>query len=208
MKKHLKKDGWILPQLESNMRNQINISNINVERSGAWSMQSTIPKLESGTNIVGELPILIKVNDKSGWNKKKDKILAHCVQEINKKDNKNVVILYDNDLFKDVGKDLKRLIKDKTVIEYPSNEGKHKNIQNIKDFIEKDDHILFTKKNYFNGCETSNIICLNTCSSDGQRNVLMRGVKNVILVDVGDDEKVDFYRFTKVSGMKEDKRFY
>merc|ERR1712198_661091 len=100
-------------------------------------------------------------------------ILTHCVHEINKKDNKNVVILHDGDsYFKDVGKDLKRLIKDKTVIEYPSNEGKQKDIKNIKDFIEKDDHILFTRNDYFNGCEASNIVFLSSFSP-GIRNSLM-----------------------------------
>merc|ERR1712133_314598 len=102
----------------------------------------------------------------------------------------NVVILHDGkSWFKDVGKDLKRLIKDKTVIEYPSNEGKQKDIQNIKDFIEKDDHILVTRNDYFNGCEASNIIYLNSYLS-GIRNSLMRGVKKLILVDVGGYAKV------------------
>merc|ERR1712198_496392 len=113
---------------------------------------------------------------------------------------KNVVILHDFDsYFKDVGKDLKRLIKDKTVIEYPSNEGKQKSIQNIKDFIEKDDHILVTRNDYFNGCEASNIVFLHYLWS-GIRNGLLRGVKNLILVDIRG--------YAKISGMKEDNRFY
>jgi len=200
MKEELAKDGWILPQLESNMRNQINISNINDESSGGWEMQSSIQTLKSGTNIVGELPIHFKVRSHSEWEKKKDNILNYCVQEMNKKDKKNVVILHDDgSCFKDVGKDLKRLIKDKTVIEYPSNDGKKKDIQNIRDFIEKDDHILFTKRDYFNGCESSNIVYLND-STDGLRNSVMRAVKNLILVDVGNR--------SGVGGMKEDKRFY
>ena len=199
MKEELTKDGWILPQLESNMRNQINISNINVERDGSWKMQSSILKLKSGTNILGELPIHLKVRSSSEWKKNKDQILNHCVQEMNKKDKKNVVILHDwNSLFKDVGKDLKRLIKDKTVIKYPSNQGKQKDIQNIKDFIEKDNHILFTKRDRFNGCEASNIVFLKH-RVDGIRNVLMRGVKNVIVVDV------DSYSI--INGMKENKRY-
>ena len=85
------------------------------------------------------------------------------------------------------------------MIEYPSNEGKQKDIQNIKDFIEKDDHILFTKQDYFNGCEASNIVYLNR-AFNGIRNSLMRGVKNLILVDVDG--------LTKISGMKEDNRYY
>ena len=85
------------------------------------------------------------------------------------------------------------------MIEYPSNQGKKKDIQNIRDFIEKGDHILFTEKDYFNGCEASNIILLN-CSLEGIRNRLMRGVKNLILVQIGG--------YAEISGMKEDKRFY
>ena len=202
MREDLTKDGWILPQLESNMRNQINISNINVESNYSTfaRMQSSITKLESGTNIVGELPIHFKVRNDSEWKIMKDQILTYCVQEMNKKDKKNVVILHDGHAsFEDVGKDLKRLIKDKTVIEYPSNEGRQKIIQNIKDFIEKEDHILFTKTDYFNGCEASNIVYLSH-SGGGIRNSLMRGVKNLMLVDV-DSGAV-------ISGMKEDRRFY
>ena len=78
-----------------------------------------------------------------------------------------------------------------------------KDIQNIKDFIEKDDHILFTKSYYFNGCEASNIVFLKyqmDLRSGGLRNSLMRGVKNLILVDVGN--------YARIYGMKEDNRFY
>ena len=74
-----------------------------------------------------------------------------------------------------------------------------KDIKNVKDFIEKDDHILFTKRDYFNGCEASDIVFLSG-SREAHRNSLMRGVKNVILVDVA--------HVAKVSGMKEDKKFY
>merc|ERR1712133_108081 len=153
-------------------------------------MQSSIQVLKSGTNIVGELPIHLKVKYDSEGMKNKDNILTYCVQEMNKKYNKNVVILHNEDsFFKDVGKDLKRLIKDKTVIEYPSNEGKKKDIQNIKDFIEKDDHILVTRNDYFNGCEASSIVYLNYYG-DGIRNSLMRGVKNLILVDIDGRAKI------------------
>ena len=92
-------------------------------------------------------------------------------------------------------------IKDKTVIEYPSNEGKLKDFSNIRDFIEKDDHILFTKSYYFNGCEASNIIFLGH-HSEGVRNVMMRAVKNLILVDFYDSGEYE------ISGMKQDKRFH
>ena len=171
-------------------------------------MQSSITQLKSGTNIVDELPILLKVKDKSNWNKKKDQILKRCIQEIDKKDKKNVVVLHDDDDdFKDVGKDLKRLIPDKTVLEYPSSQnlflrqlnGNRKDISNIKDFIEKDNQILCARRDYFNGCEASNIVFLNS-NFHGHRNGIMRGVENVILVQVADS--------AVISGMKKDKRFY
>ena len=85
-------------------------------------------------------------------------------------------------------------------IVHPSNQGSEKDFSNIKDFIEKDDHVLFTKRDYFNGCEASNVIYVNRNYRGGQRNVLMRGVKNVIMVEVGDGPNI--------SGMKEDLRFY
>ena len=214
MKKDLSKNGWIFPQLEANMRNQINISNIKVEKAyrmsnnSAYRMQSSITQLKSGTNIVGELPILLKIKDRRNWRKKKDQILKHCIQEIDKKNKKNVVVLHDDDYdFKDVGKDLKRLLTDKTVFEYPSSQdpllrqlvGKRKDISKLKDFIEKDNHVLCTRRDYFNGCESSNIIFLSS-KYDGHRNGMMRGVENVIMVQVADS--------AIISGMKEDLRFY
>ena len=50
MKKDLTKNGWILPTLEANMRNQVNISNINVKGTDgtAYKMQFSINKLKSG----------------------------------------------------------------------------------------------------------------------------------------------------------------
>ena len=199
MKDDLSKDGWILPQLESNMRNQMNISNINVEGKGIYGMQSSIAKLKSGTSIIGEIPILFKVKGFDNWKQKKDQLLVHCLQEINKRNNKNAVIVHDDLLFKDVGNDLKRLIKGKTVVEYPSSQGKQKDISNLKAFIEQDDHILFTKADYFNGCEASNIIYLNNHSA-GHRNCLMRAVENVFCIQVNS--------LGQILGMKEDLTFY
>ena len=201
MKEEFKKSGWILPTLEANMRNQINISNINVESNSRsrYKMQSSINKLKAGTNIVGEVPVLFKIKDKDDWKKKRDAVLKHCFQEMDKKDNKNVVVLFDDSMYKDVGKDIKRLIKGKTVVEYPpSNQDKQKGISSVKDFIEKDNHILVTKNRYFNGCEAANIIFL-TYGRPGVRNSLLRGVQNIICVQVGEWHAI-------IEGMKEDKR--
>ena len=100
-----------MPQLELNMRNQINISNIAIDTFlPIDKMQKSINKLKSGTNVVGEVPILINVYHKV-WEAKKDEILSFCIEEINKKDKMNIVVLCDDDrYFNDVQNDLKRLI--------------------------------------------------------------------------------------------------
>ena len=55
--------------------------------------------------------ILIKISEYD-WPTKKDAILKHCVDEMNKKDKKNVVFLFDHDYLQDIGNDLKMVIKD------------------------------------------------------------------------------------------------
>ena len=101
-------------------------------------------------------------------------------------------------MFKDVDSDLKSLVKDKTVVEYPSKQNKQKGLQNIKDFIEKDNHILVTANRYFNGCEASKVLFL-TYGYDGVRNSLMCSVKNLMCVRIGNP--------TTMNGMKVDERF-
>ena len=203
MKEEMRKNGWILPSLNSNMRNQINISNIDVEgREGLSKMQSSIRKLKSGTNVVGEIPILIKVKDETDWNENKEAILRYCIDEINRRDEKNTVVLFDSDHFNDVGNDLKTIIKDQTVVCYPLEKEKGQGHPSIKDFIEKDNHILVTRKQYFNGCEASNIIFLNICY-DGVRNCLLRGVKNAICIQ----PVLTTVKASRIRGMKEHNQF-
>ena len=200
MKSEFTKEGWVLTQLEASMRNQVNISKINVEGSLLYPMQSSIKKLQSATNVVGKIQTLIKLRSEIDWKKKKDEILEHCLKEMDKMDNKNLVVLFDEWLgFKDVDSDFRRLIKDKTVVEYPSKQNKQKGLQNIKDFIEKDNHILVTRSEYLNGCDSSKVLFLNF-SDTGHRNSLMRSVKNLMCVKVSHGN-------TKMHGMKEDKRF-
>jgi len=204
MKDDLTKEGWEFPQLHANMRNQINISNITLAfEDGNKQMQSSIPILRSASNIVGEIPILIKVKDSSEWAKKKDGILEYCVNEMNKKGNKNLVVLFnvwhdklENICLKDIVSDLKRLTKNKTVLEYPSKEDKQKGIQNIKNFVENDNHILVTEGKYFNGCEASKLLFIN-CNWNGVRNHMMRSVENLMCIDV------DYGDNAKINGMKE-----
>ena len=200
MEEELGKNGWVSPKLKSNMRNQINISNIDVNSFSRSKLQCSVDRLKAGTNIIGEIPILIKVKDKNTWYEKKDQILKHCITEMKKKDGKNIVVLYDYyRLFKEAGKTLARLINDQSVVEYPSNQGKQAGITNIKKFAEYDDHILVTQKQYFDGCEASNVIFL-TWGYVGLRNSLLRGVENVFCVQVENN--------AKINGMKEDNRFF
>ena len=199
MKEDLTRGGWIIPQLETNMRNQINISNIDVNSFSRSKMQCSVDRLKAGTNIIGEIPILIKVKDKNDWYEKKDQILKHCITEMKKKNGKNIVVIYDYDrLFKEAGKDLARLINDQRVVEYPSSQGKQAGIDNVKKFAEYDNHILVTQKQYFDGCEASNVLFL-TWGYVGLRNSLLRGVENVFCVQVENN--------AKINGMKEDNRF-
>ena len=162
MKDELKKEEWIFPTLQANMRNQVNIANIEVEKgSSANEMQSSIEKLKSGSSLVGEIPLLLKVGQNE-WKTKKDEVLKHCFELMNQKSEKNVVVLWDrNYYFKDVADDIKRVIKDKKVVSYPSEKSEQEGILNVKNLVEKKDHILVTKSHYFNGCEAANIIFLN-----------------------------------------------
>ena len=61
-KEELSKEGWILPTLEYNMRNQVNINNIDIKTDiRGQEKPISINKLGSGSSVVGEVPILFKV---------------------------------------------------------------------------------------------------------------------------------------------------
>ena len=167
----------------------------------------SVEKLNAGSSLVGELPLLFRVKD---WELQKFEVLYHCINLMTKKNDKNIVVLYDDfKVFKDVDKDIQMIIEDKTVVAYPSDEYKI-GISSIHDFIEKRGHIFVTHGQYFNGCEASNIIFLNYCYS-GVRNCLMRGVENVICVQLKQNKqkgiKAIIGETTDIKGIKEDNRF-
>ena len=202
MKVEMNRNGWILPTLEANMRNQVNIANVQIEKAKNYrgDMQSSITKLKSGTSLIGDIPILFKV-DWDDWDQKKDKVLQHCIELMSEKSDKNIVVLYGHSYtFKVVAYDIKKVIKDKKVVAYPSKESKEEGISNVKQFVEKSDHILVTQKHYFDGCESANVILL-TDGFEGVRNSVLRGVQNIIcvLLTIGGD--------VRMNGMKEDNRF-
>ena len=203
MKDELTEKGWIFPTLKANMRNQVNIANIDAEydeKIGDVGMQSAIKKLKPASSLVGDIPLLFKVK-KDQWKRRKDEVLKHCIDVMAEKSGKNIVVLYDgnNDLFGDVADVIKRVVKDKKVLPYPSYKGEKEDIENVKIFVEKTNHILATKNHHFDGCEAPNIIYV-CCAHPGVRNSLLRGVENLICVQLGDT--------FKFKGMKEDRRFY
>lgn len=197
MKEELKKKGFMLPILECNMRNQSNIANLIVEKGRSiGKMQSSIGKLSSASTVVGEQPFLIKIEE-DDWNQKKEEVLKYSIDWMLKKNEKNIVILCGGSSYlKDIENKVKNVIKNKTIVSYPSlSQNKQQSILNVKDFCEKNNHILVTEKKYFDGCEASNVIYLNLdYSCYGARNCLMRGVQNVLVVD--------FLGGAEIKGMK------
>ena len=191
-KEELGKDGFKLPKMAYNMRNSKNINTtsgrLTFDVYSAHSMQEIVEKLPSGnSSVLGEIPILYELKDEKDWHQKKNDILKHIVGEIQKNCNKkNIVLLHDKWFTsKDIQVALKH-VPNYTIKKYPSNKGKEKGNANIKEFCEKANHILVTKSKYFNGCEASNLIyTINSLDGDGiARNTLMRGVQNVVIIDV------------------------
>ena len=214
MKEAMIRNGWILPSLKTNMRNQVNIANIQIDKGDKTTleMQSSIAKLESGTSLVGEIPILFKVDD-NDWDKKKHEVLKHCIELMSQKNDKNIVVLYDEDSkFKGLADDIKGVIKDKIVVSYPFKQSKKHGISNVKQFVEKRNHILVTVNKYFNGCESPNVIVVTRGVIGGIRNSLLRGVQNILCIQLTTGGgRVPFKRFVgyaaKINGMKDDRRF-
>ena len=122
---------------------------------------------------------------------------------MSQKNEKNVAVLWDWDYtFGDVADGIKRVIKHKKVVVYPSEQSKEERISNVKQFVEKTDHILVTRNLYYNGGECANVI-LFTYGGQGVRNNVLRGVQNIICVQLtyGGLEAT-------INGMKEDNRFF
>jgi hypothetical protein len=204
-KKELVTKGWVLPALDSNMRNTMNINKISIQgcRSDI-KMQTSIMKLGSGSSVVGEVPSLFKVQLED-WRQKKERVMKYCIEEMAKKSNKNILILYDGlSDFKDIETTVNKIIIDKTVVGYPSIcRNKVKSVDNVICFTEQANHVLVTEGRYFNGAEVCNIIFLSSLTGSGMRNCFMRAVENVMCVQLTMIGSSD----AKITGMKEDNRF-
>ena len=210
MKDELKTEEWIFPTLHANMRNQVNIANIDLKKGkerydGHYDVQNAIEKLKPGSSLIGEVPYLFKLPYGNDWDTKKDELLKHCFDLMNEKSQKNVVVLWDIDLnFEVVANDIRRVIKGKKVVSYPSKNSHEEGILKIKDFVEKSGHVLVTLARYFNGCEAANVI-FPTRGDAGLRNCLLRGVQNVICIQL--IEQNSGIENAEIKGMKEDNRF-
>ena len=121
---------------------------------------------------------------------------------MSKKNDRNIVVLWDTWHFKDVADDIKNTIKDKNVVSYPPKHSKEDGTLNIKQFVEKSNHILVTRDLYFNGCECANVIFL-TDWFKGIRNSILRGVQNILCIQV-----TDVGYEARMNGVKKDDRFY
>ena len=106
--------------------------------------------------------------------------------------------------FKNVADDIKRILNDKKVVAYPSYQGKEEDISNVKSFVENMNRILVTKRDYFDGCEAPNIVYLSYYYG-GNRNYLLRGVENLICVQLMNNYDLGSLDF---NGMKVDTRFF
>ena len=111
-------------------------------------MQFSIDLFQSESSLIGEVPLLYQIKE-FDWNHKKDKVLQHCIDLMIQKSEKNVVVLWDSDcLIRNVEDDIKRVFKEKTNVTYSSKQIKDETL-NIKQFVEKSDHILVTGNRYF-----------------------------------------------------------
>ena len=152
------------------------------------------------------------------WDKKRHEVLKHCIDLLSSKNNKNIVVLFNpeftpwgGDKFSNelheykLVDDIKQVAQDQKVVIYPSRITKENGIANIRSFTENKNHILVTEEQYFNGCETSNLIYL-FCGyprKAGIRNCILRGIQNVICIQheyAAED--------CRIEGMKEDYRFW
>ena len=95
MKEEMKRNGWILPILKANMRNQVNIAKVHVELGTTfkYSIEYSVEKLPSGSSLIGEIPISFRVKSPD-WDQKKYEVLRHCIELISQKNEKNIGIVY------------------------------------------------------------------------------------------------------------------
>ena len=212
MKYELTRLGWVLPELCSNMRNQKNISrvtvkgNIEISKYRNIKMQDSITKLKSLSTVVGEVPTLVRIK-KVDWGTKKTEVLKHVVDSMGKTNNNNLVILHDDEFkSRDIESEIKK-ITNKTIVTYPSPKNKQKSRRDIKNFVEKGNHILVTRDKFFRGSEASNVLHIITklllYTQGNVRSSFMRAVEELFVIQVITGSEDDEF-----NGLKEDNTFF
>ena len=206
LKQNLSSNGWLLPNLSANMRNQKNIYNISVKgssRSKTDTCNTALSRLRIGSTVVGELPFLVKIK-RHHWPEKETEILNHCVELIDQKTERNIIILHDASFPSlDIENSLKEVLRNKIVLSYPCPGSNEQGIRNFQDFCEKKNHLLVTQVKYFNGCEAPNVIYL-TDGGFGIRNAMLRAVERLVCVL----RLLPNETFISIKGVKEDNSFY
>ena len=108
---------------------------------------------------------------------KKLEVLKHGLDLMNKKNDKNDVVLCDMHVnTKEVESELMK-ISNKTIVSYPCLQNKQKGETNIKTFIENGNHILVTPMKYFGGAEASNVMYIHRMNHFGYVSRLFEAVK-------------------------------
>ena len=206
LKQLLTTQGWLLPNLNANMRNQKNIYNLVVKgtsRSKTDTCNTVLPRLRIGSTVVGELPTLIKVR-RWHWDEKKKEVLKYCVELVDQHTERNIIILHDlNFLSHEIENDLQEVQNSKTVLSYPCVGNKEQGRKHFQDFCEMIGHLLITQEKYFNGCEAPNVIYL-TEGGFGARNPMLRAVERLVCVL----RLLPNEDFISIHGVKEDNTFY
>ena len=206
LKQNLSSNGWLLPNLSANMRNQKNIYNISVKgssRSKTDTCNTALSRLRIGSTVVGELPFLVKIK-RHHWPEKETEILNHCVELIDQKTDRNIIILHDASFpSPDIENSLKEVLRNKIVLSYPCPGNNEQGIRNFQDFCEKKNHLLVTQVKYFNGCEAPNVIYLAD-GGFGIRNAMLRAVERLVCVL----RLLPNESFISIKGVKEDNSFY
>ena len=159
-----------------------------------------------GSTVVGELPTLLKIRRWPDWDERKQEILNYSIELIAQQSDRNIIMLHDlNFSTRDIEYALKEVQTSKIILSYPCHGNKDQERRNFQDFCEKQNHLLITKDKYFNGCEAPNVILL-TSSTKGVRNCLLRGVQNVICVQLTLN-RPEYPDNPEIRGMKIDNRF-
>lgn len=190
MKETLKKNGFIFPILRANMRNSQPISNVTVNQEGSryYKMSGQIEILTS--SVSGQTPLLIPVNQKD-VGKRLGNVLK-CALTYTETNNQNWVVLHDGRTFSshEIQNVLCNITNNGIQI-YDPEKDEETSINNLTHFLNHPKQILVIQDYLFTGCESSNIIYLNSDRGFVDQPIrcsLLRAVEHLILIFVINNE--------------------